>query len=169
MLITKSAAANNKGMAVLEMIPILIIIVLLLNFSIGFFGIIQTGLLNTMAARNYIFENLRNRSDVTYHRDSTLKYNEVGSRFGGIISERASEGDNWIATSRKLSWVNFFGGTSMDGQDLSREPAAMDQTNTHVDRVPGLGQGGVRNESVEVYNVWIRSLYGICLDSICGD
>ena len=50
---------NDHGMAVLEMIPIMIIVVLLLSFSFGFFGLIHTGILNSIGARNYAFETFK--------------------------------------------------------------------------------------------------------------
>ena len=65
MLITQHLQ-NEKGMAALEIIPIVIIVVLLLSFSFGFFGVIHTGILNSMAARNYAFETFNHRSDLRY-------------------------------------------------------------------------------------------------------
>lgn len=52
----RSSINNEKGMAVLEMIPILVVFVLFINFSLGFFGAIHSGILNSIASRNYAFE-----------------------------------------------------------------------------------------------------------------
>lgn len=168
MLDSRTFKKTERGMAVIEMIPIMIVIVLLVNFSIGFFGIVHTGVLNSIAARNYIFETLKNRSNVEYHRNNKLNYKSSGNRFSGIVSENASGSDNWVPTARRLSWVEFFGGKSQSGESLNREPAS-GQASTHNQKILGLADSGVRNDSVEVYNVWIRTLYGICMDSKCGD
>lgn len=161
---------NERGMAVIEMIPILILIVLILNFSIGFFGIVHTANLNGISSRNYMFETLRHRSNLDYHRDNKINYIAVGSRFGGAVSEQRSDREGFEATSRRLSWVSLFGGRSQkDGTELNREPAGNAQKSVHNTLITGLGDAGVRNENVEVYNVWIRSLYGICHTSKCGE
>lgn len=168
----KKTLSQNRGMAVIEMIPIMIIMVLLINFSIGFFGIVHTANLNAIAARNYTFETMRNRSNLVYHRDKEIEYFTLGNRFNGIISvTSANSGQNdWVATARRLSWVQFFGGTATDGTELNREPANINQRSTHNNSsLLKLAEGGVRNDSIEVYNVWIRTLYGICVDSKCGD
>jgi hypothetical protein len=161
---------DNRGMAVIEMIPIMILIVLLLNFSIGFFGIVHTANLNGISARNYMFETIRHRSNVDYHRSPAINYNEVGSRYGGTISELVGDKDRWGATSRRLSWISLFGGrNSRSGVELNREPAGDGQQSVHNNSITGLAEAGTRNERVEVYNVWIRSLYGLCHTSKCGD
>lgn len=163
----KNKRNTQSGMAVIEMIPILIVVVLLINFSIGFFGVVHTGVLNTISARNYIFETFKNRNNLEFHRDNSMNYKSLGNRFSGIISENSSPGDNWIPTPRRLSWVEFFGGKSKTGQSLNQEPVK-GQASVHNQSVPRLGDRGDRNQSTEVYNVWIRTLYGMCLDAQCG-
>ncbi|MBL7669129.1 MAG: hypothetical protein JNM39_01470 [Bdellovibrionaceae bacterium] len=161
---------KNDGMAVIEMIPIVLVIVLLINFSIGFFGIVHTANMNGISARNYMFETIRHRSNLDYHRASNIQYTEVGGRYGGVVSELVGEKESWGATARRLSWVSMFGGrSSRSGAELNREPAADSQKSVHNNSITGLGEAGTRNENVEVYNVWIRSLYGICHTSKCGD
>ena len=63
--------SNQKGMAVFEIVPLLVLFVLLLNFVFGFFGIIHSGILNSIAARNYAFETFRNRTSLNYIRDES--------------------------------------------------------------------------------------------------
>jgi hypothetical protein len=166
----KQKSKSQNGMAVLEMIPFLIVSVLLVNFCIGFFGIIHTGNMNGIAARNYLFETIRHRSNLDYHRNNAINYSKAGSRFGGITTDNNSLLENWRATARRLSWISLFGGTAQkDGTDLSQEPAGNSQMDLHNQKITGLADAGTRNENVEVYNVWIRSLYGICHTSKCGN
>ena len=57
---------NEKGMAALEIVGIFSVIMILFNFSLGFFGVIQTGILKNMAARNYAMETYRFRSNLDF-------------------------------------------------------------------------------------------------------
>ncbi len=165
---------NKKGMAVLEIIPTLFVYMLLINFGLGFFGAIHAGILHNIAARNYSFEAMRHRPNLLYHRvyDPQNNFSKTGYRFGGIIFDRATEGDNkWIAPTRPIAFSAAFGGNdSTSGIDLSsRGPANEPNAATlHNGTVKNLNED-VRNTNVAVSQIWIKSLYGICINSQCGD
>ncbi len=79
-----SLLKNEKGMAMLEMIPILVVIVLFVNFSLGFWSH-SHGNFHSIAARNYVFETFRNRSNLTYFRSNdasalSYHYDKLGMR-----------------------------------------------------------------------------------------
>src|SRR5690606_25429703 len=76
-MLKPKALQNEKGMAILEIIPISIICVLLLSFSFGFFGVIHTGILNSIAARNYAFETFNHRTDLSYFRSNMKDFNST--------------------------------------------------------------------------------------------
>ena len=106
MLKTK-ALRNQKGTAMVEVVPLLVIFVLLINFSLGFFGVIHAGILNSIAARNYAFETFRNRAVLNYLRDiadsDDVTYRREGFRFHGIKIEGTRSGlDIGIAQFRSL-------------------------------------------------------------------
>lgn len=151
---------NEKGMAVFEMIPIIVVIVLFVNFSIGFFGAIHTGILNSIAARNYAFETFRNRSNLVYFRNVAgarqVNYADVQFRTHAVASEKKSGTDNWYATTRVIDFMNF-------------QKRAADQVGTsageHNKSVRELKDS--RNETVGVNPIWIRSVYGMCLTALC--
>ncbi len=155
-----SLVKNEKGMAVFEMIPIIVVIVLFVNFSLGFFGAIHTGILNSIGARNYAFETFRNRADLTYFRNvpgsRNVHYAEVKFRTHAVASEKKSGTDSWYATSRVIDFMNF-------------QKRAADQVGTsageHNKNVRELKDS--RNETVGVNPVWIRSVYGMCLTALC--
>lgn len=156
---------NEKGMATIELIPILVIIAILINFSLGFFGVIQTGILNSIAARNYAFETFRNRTNLMYFHDSrpgdspSPSFKKYNSRVHGIASEnRPTSGsvDSW-STLRPIGF-----GMSPDagtGGDV-HEPGGDDRG------IFGI-QEGQRNDSILSAPVWIRPMYGICLNAKC--
>ncbi|MBV2168189.1 MAG: hypothetical protein KUL82_05725 [Bdellovibrio sp.] len=161
----KSSTLNNeKGMAVFEMIPILVVIVLFVNFSLGFFGAIHTGILNSIASRNYAFETFNNRSNLNYFRnkgqvDLSYQYATIGMRVHGTNSEKSvgkSGNPPWTATSRLIDFMSF-------------EKRAADQIGTDKgthQKVREVPDG--RNTTVGVNPIWIKTAYGICLNAKCG-
>lgn len=158
----KSSINNEKGMAVLELVPIIIVIVLLVNFSLGFFGAIHTGILNSIAARNYAFETFRNRSNLVYFsatsNDSSAlsyTYDKVGMRVHGTLSENAKSKD-WVASSRMIDFMTM----------QKRAAEVVGNSKGEHEKIRSLPGG--RNEGVSVNPIWIKTAYGICLNSECA-
>lgn len=164
MLKRQSALSNEKGMAIMEMIPIMIVIVLLLNFSVGFFGVVHTGILNSIAARNYAFETFRHRSDLMYfNTDSAVNakiyYKSDQQRMHTTLSDKSmgTGSTATIATTRLLDFFPF-------------GARQADETGSQQDHDSGIleVQAGKRYEGNGVNPVWIKSAYGICLSATCG-
>ena len=169
----KSLVMNEKGMAVLELIPTLFIYMLLINFGLGFFGAIHSGILHSIASRNYAFETMRHRANLIYHRSYAPdnNFSTRGYRYGGIIYDNASRGDeDFIAPARPIAFTSGFGGNDANGTDLSiRGPANEPNAQTlHNATVKGLNEA-TRNENISVSQIWIKSIYGICINAQCGD
>lgn len=162
-------------MAILELIPTLFVYMLLINFSLGFFGAIHAGILHSIASRNYAFETMRHRANLIYHRlyEPAKSFSKVGYRFGGIIYDNAKDvGDNgWIAPTRPIAFTSGFGGNDpKTGMDLSNRGIASEPNakTLHNATVNNLNEA-VRNENISVSQIWIKSLYGICINAQCGD
>ncbi|HPI40617.1 MAG TPA: hypothetical protein PLJ21_07415 [Pseudobdellovibrionaceae bacterium] len=160
-MLNQNFLKNQKGIAVFESIPIILVMILLLNFSIGFFGVVHTGILNSIASRNFTFETFRHRADNKYFRDKPhLPYSKTGYRFHGTISEFAkNDSEEFQATARPIDFFNLKG--------TSRVEEVGDRA-THNSETLKVAEG-VRNEDVSVNPVWIKTKYGICLDKNCGD
>lgn len=157
----RSTIKNEKGMAVFEMIPIIIVVILMVNFSLGFFGAIHTGIINSIAARNYTFETFRNRANLNYFKNTDpaaidTHYLAKGMRLHGTTTEKSTQSKDWVATSRTIDFL-----------DLERRAAditgADKTTHTKVREVP---EG--RNATVGVNPIWIKTAYGICITAACG-
>lgn len=169
---------NKKGMAVMELVPVLFVYMLLINFALGFFGIVHSGILHSIAARNYTFETFSHRSNLVYHIRTPLTtpttdnhFLTKGYRFSGIIYDRANDSDlDWFAPARPIAFASSFGGTDDDGVNLSgRSPNGVPgEMLVHNTQVRDLNEA-VRNENVAVKSVWIKTIYGICITSKCGD
>ncbi|MEI7973386.1 MAG: hypothetical protein WCH11_03365 [Bdellovibrio sp.] len=160
---------NQRGTSAIEIVPILAVFVLILNFSLGFFGVIHSGILNSIAARNYAFETFRNRANLNYLRDreqneaaaSTGYYNLSGIRYHVVIREGAGDSRSFLATRRPIKFterenVNDPLGTSSE----HNSQVAQVQEGRKVSNIFGSERSGVDP-------VWIKSVYGICLNAKC--
>jgi hypothetical protein len=143
---------NQSGLASLESIALLIIFAVLIGYGIGFFGVVHTGILNSIAARTYAIETLDNRVDTTYFRSNKLGgdngreyYSKYGFRAHGIASENMDpySDPKWEVTERSIS---------------------IGRPNTRASRSTSSFSNGVR----EANPVWIKTIYGICLTATCG-
>lgn len=153
---------NENGMAVFEMIPIIIVIILLVNFSFGFFGAIHTGILNSIAARNYAFETFRNRSNLVYFRNTAnasvaYEYSKEKFRFHGITSEKkvGKNNEDWVSSTRLIDFSD---------SDKRAADITGNEKGNHA-KIQGIPDG--RNESVGANPIWIKTVYGICLRAEC--
>ncbi len=156
---------NQKGMAVMEMIPVIIVVMVMLRYSLGFFGVIHSATLQSIAARNYSFETFRHRSRLTYLREINVdKKNRylLGVRIHGISDENFKEtaaGDaDWVVSRRDITYpprdtellgTNSFAGRMNDQKSISPGKRYSD------------GDG--------VNPVWLSIRYGMCVDFKCGE
>ena len=170
--ISISILKSNRGNSMIEIIPVLAIFILLVNFSLGFFGVIHSGILNSIGARNYAFETFRNRADLRYLRDiedsdSGFTYTRSQGRYHVVSNERRPEGASdidFVATRRSIQ----FNLLAMS-EDVIPDEKLGTQTD-HNSKVKTIAEG-VRASDVGVDEgvdpVWIRSSYGICLTAAC--
>lgn len=160
---SKPSINNEKGMAAFEMIPILVVIVLFVNFSLGFFGAIHTGILNSIASRNYAFETFRHRANLIYFRNNSprndIHFEKIQMRVHRKISDKdASRTDEppSTATARTIDFMPF---DKRAAEDDGFGKAEHDKTR----EVPA-----GRNTTIGVNPIWIKTAYGICLSASCG-
>lgn len=158
----KTTIQNETGTAMVETLPLLIIFIVLFSYSLGFFGVVHTAILNSMASRTYAFETFSQRSDTILFRDRAANglithYKNFGNRFHTIDSEnKPDEGADagQYATTRSL----VFG---------RRIPASDANETTHNIKIYDI-VGRNRKGGVEVSPAWIMVGYGLCIDAKCG-
>jgi hypothetical protein len=156
---------SNKGMAMIEVLPLLMIFVFLLGFGIGFFEFVHTAIMNSMSARTYAFETFDNRSDVTLFRDVKsdhyTSFTKVGNRFHSTQSELHlnETGNGLYATSREILAFR------RDDRDRVLANVTVEDHNTKIYEI------GARNRKggVEASPAWVMVGYGICVNAQCGD
>lgn len=165
---TSRILSNERGLATIETIPLLVVFIILLAYSFGSFGVIHTGILNSIAARTYAFETFRGRTNVTYFRDmvggspaEVLHFGRHGNRIHGIKHEvrpgDSSSDAGFYATERPLR----IGIGGIPG-DPSRNTAAI-----HNERVFTDVKEQIQTQ-VGVSPVWVMTQYGLCLNAACG-
>ncbi|MBK9322130.1 MAG: hypothetical protein IPM97_04085 [Bdellovibrionaceae bacterium] len=158
MLIKPSRLKDEHGMAIMELIPIMVILVILINYSLGFFGAIHTGILNSMAARNYAFDTFKHRSNLVYLRDTVggalVSYDKYGMRWHASVSDRSQGKEEFIATERRIDFL-------LKDQETGSSDIHIKQINSVID-----GKRFTANEGVNP--IWVRPKYGICLSTKCG-
>lgn len=165
---------NDRGMATIETIPLIMVFVFLICYEFGMFGIIHTGIMQSMSARAYAFETFRNRTNLVYFRDGPNDelqglniFRNVGNRTHGIASEAKTASDpnsDGIAAERPLRIGIPFPDDELRRLEHSRHD---DSHNVKIFN-PALVGAQKRNTIVEVNPVWIQVQYGICLNANCG-
>lgn len=155
---------NQRGNAMFEIIPVLLMFILLINFTLGFFGMIHSGTLNSIAGRNYLFETFRNRTNLFYFRDAdttdiSVNYKAIGYRFSLVRSESSFEPQNFVATSRFPRFSDIQSPPDPISLDFSPRRTQA-STIQESEKVSDINEEGVNP-------VWIRTHYGICLNSKC--
>lgn len=155
----KRALKNNKGMASIEMIPMMIITAIIINFSFGFFGAIHSGILQSIAARNYAFEIVRHRANANYFRDrgKAITYSKIGNRLHTVVRENPPNDDTFISTRRP---IQYLGGRYVNIEDKG---TAQD----HQTEVYNVKTGEQYSDKDGVTDIWVKPMYGLCLTSEC--
>ncbi len=178
---------SEEGMAIIESIPVLFMLVLVFNFSLGFFGAIHSGVLNSIASYNYTLETFRFRSNLIYFRPGggTTHYAKTHNRVHGTVQDGSEDlGDNrddnkkWPVTLRGITF-NYKSDTAgrdlASIQDSKNGKTGMTESSHLFKSNPGSGdiwfmkskatpQAG---QPVQTARVWVKTVYGICLNADC--
>jgi hypothetical protein len=152
---------NEKGMALLETIPILIVFIVIIAYGLGSFGVVHTGILHSISARAYAFETFRNRPNVVYFRDRATgngysHFANKETRVHGINSDIAPVEGEIFATTRPIAF--------------GRQPAnTQTSAEVHNQKIVNKGDARFRRGEGEASPAWIMVGYGICINANCGE
>ncbi len=175
---------SEKGMAIVESIPVLFMLALIFNFSLGFFGAVHSGILNSMASYNYALETFRFKSNLMYFRpgaettNNLLSQNRVHGTTQDGTEALTEEKGAWPVTLRAITF-NYKSGTA--GRDLATvqdsknvkspvsEPEREFRSSAPDNNVWSFTSKSVPKEgnTVQTARVWIKTVYGICLNADC--
>ena len=180
---------SESGMAFVEAIPVLIMLMLIFNFSLGFFGGIHSGILNSIASYNYSLETFRFKSNLVYFRPGggTTNYAKSSNRVHGTTQDGSEvqvgkeDKNKWPATQRGITF-NYKRDDPTRNlssiQDGKMKVAGVDSVNDH-EFIGAANPTNIWNadskyvpkegESIQTPRIWIKTVYGICLTADCGD
>ena len=182
----KNYKKSEKGMAIIESIPVLFMIVVVFNFSLGFFGAIHSGILNSIGSYNYTLETFRFRSNLTYFRpgNGDVNYAKVNNRVHGTIQDGGEDdGENtftnkkWPVTVRGITFNYKAGDPKRDLSSIHERFAPT--TGTESDHsfsstADGTKIWGIKStttptsgDTAQTPRIWIKTVYGICLNAEC--
>jgi hypothetical protein len=159
---------NQNGVALVELVPLLGLFILLVNFSLGFFGLIHSGIINSIAARTYAFEAIGNRSNLVYLRDQVdtdlREYVSVGQRFFGIKSDSTGSSAiaEWAVTKRPIKFTDISADRNIDFDQPIRDRELLKIKDDA--RASEVAASFVEDD---IKFFWVRVMYGICLNATC--
>ena len=151
---------KQRGMASMEAVAAIILYLAFLSFSLGFFGVVHSGIMNSIGARTYAFETFSNRTYLKYHRDTDNSgpfhsHKKNGFRVHSILTEDVSLNDeNFVATQRNIAFAKTH-------YERGRE------NNKHMKMVENERDGN-EYKGYSFNPVWIKAAYGICLNARCS-
>lgn len=171
--VNKKFKKSEKGMAFVEAIPVLFMVVVVFNFSLGFFGAIHSGILNSIASYNYTMETFRFRSNLMYFRPGggMANYALSMSRVHGVTADGVKNDDTtkklWPVTVRSIAFNN----AATKVESKSGSPDVIDHTfknrksaSTWFTDSKYVADG---NNAVKSPEIWVKTVYGICLNADC--
>jgi hypothetical protein len=156
--LTPEILRNEKGFAMLESVPLIVLFVVLTSFGLGFFGMIHTAVLHSIAARAYTFETFRQRANLYYFREDgsglsrPINFSRKQWRYHAINHE-SDPRDLFVATARPIAI----------GRSTAAEDASIETHNQQIFQLQP------RNERVSVNPGWVMVGYGICMNAQCGN
>lgn len=153
-----SILKDQKGLATIETVPLLVLFFFLMSYGLGLFGFVHSATLSSIAARSYAYETFRHRANVNYFRDDagiTVSIARKGYRLHAIRNYNLGSGTEFIPNTAPIAFA-------------IGQPEPENNPETHNTRVFNLNEG-VRNRNVSVSPGWIMMAQGICLSSQCGD
>lgn len=138
---------NQKGVAVVEMLPLLVVFVMLFGLAFGFWTTIHSGTLSSIGARHYAFEVINNRTHFVYHRSD-----------GGSPRDKDYFKKNGY---RFFAVVKYQLGLNPDLKLLKRSINLFDSN-------PQWSSSEFINQPNQANPIGIKAAYGICIDFDCG-
>lgn len=173
----RCAEKSEKGMAILEAIPVLVAVAIIFNFSLGFFGAVHSGILNSIGAYNYTLETFRFRSNLMYFRPGggLSHYKKSMNRVHGVTMDGADVPDTAGPSSSKSRWPATVRSIAVTAEATNLanigNPDAIDhsvaRSGTSVWRVISSYRPGSAKESPQTPEIWVKTVYGICINAEC--
>ena len=143
---------SESGFALMESVVFMMAFVILAAYCIDFFSIIHTGIVNSTAARTYLFETLQHRTTISWMRQADDGGNDQKNNF-------TNRHFRFHATADEDQPDKDDQGTHASGRVLTL--AARSGTK------PSMSNPKLDSQNNQTTTINIKTGYGICLDSNC--
>ena len=180
----------RPGIAMVEILPLLVVFITFFGLCIGLWGAVHSGILQSISARHYAFEVINNRTHPDHHRDwnpstgsgsgeemfsspsvSNMPYHgKLGMRLFAVVTKQTGSKPEEFVENRGL---NFF--SDID-RNYDEEPGGIlsSQKTEGANKYGPARTGFLEEEKAfvqapAVNPVWLLTGYGICLNFCCGD
>ena len=174
---TPARIKKQKGMAILEAIPIIWVMFVLMGATLGSWGLVHTATLNSIAARNFVFFYFNNRSDLSYMRDFHGTYDDVplgpeikthyfgklGKRFSYIRDERVRGKAVATPTGRHVDFRKI----NSNDPYPDRTDFLENEEHSRIFEISGPKIPLNKKTKRKVGPAWLMVGYGICLNARC--
>ena len=154
----------------IEILPLLVMFIVFFSLLLGFFGIVHSGTLSSIAGRHYAFEVINQRTHLEVHRDyrglqpssdSEIYYPNL--RAFAVVSFQEGEDTQPIVSNRGL---NFF--YDIDRKNEENPGKGLLEPSKNSFSAPRRSdQPGHRSHVSPRNPVWIMTTYGICIKADC--
>lgn len=152
---------GEKGMSIIEILPLVIVMTTLFSFLLGAWGIAHKNILTSIGSRTYAFETFNYRANLVYFNDTrseSASYEATESRFHGAGYRNPSDFSAPIVPIRYVAnqATANAGSPTLHRQDL--------RSQAQYERGQEIQQGPVN----QINHVWVTIGYGICINANCG-
>ena len=164
-MLKKKNRNKEKGMSLIEILPIFIVITTLFSFLLGAWGISHKHILTSIAARTYAFETLNNRSTFIYFNDTRSgvraykgSYEATESRYHGIGRNQPGNFSAPVVPIRYIANKNTVRRTGPDSLHIQG------MWDTGYERGQEITPGNLQ----DLDHIWVTVGHGICINARCG-
>jgi hypothetical protein len=169
---SKTQKHGERGFASIETTILMFSFFVILSYTVGTFGVVHSGILNSISARAYAFETFRQRANVTYFRDEDVggakcSFKNIGFRTHGIsVDGQTGDSKEWLASPRSISAFGI--GDNFDPGDRSTREGPVTRPLTATIESQMLKSLNDKKSEDQAAVVMIKVMYGMCLNSSCG-
>ena len=182
----RTAKPFRRGIAMVEILPLLVVFITFFGLAIGFWGAMHSGILQSIAARHYAFEVINNRTHIEYHRDwdaesdpgignmfgassaSEEYHGLMGMRLFAVVTKQTSDPDP-IVENRGLNFFNDIDRKFDEPPGGILSSPQTDSSNKYSSRAGFLEEPELFIQTPTINPIWLINGYGICLNCCCGN
>ncbi|MCY4513262.1 MAG: hypothetical protein OXB86_06205 [Bdellovibrionales bacterium] len=177
----------RPGIAMVEILPLLVVFITFFGLTMGLWGAVHSGTLQSIAARHYAFEVINNRTHVEHHRDWDPAVNagteqmfqsptpslEIyhglkGMRLFAVVIKQSGKPEGFVE-NRGLNFFNDIDRSHNDSPGGILSSPETDAANKYSSRSGFLEDTQLFIQTPPINPIWLMNGYGICLNCCCGN